>query len=83
MGMLARYDHLRHAAIRAWRLNERCRTPARPDPWLAAIARHEALRLLDQPREQSLDERDAEPPNPTRASPIGSSPWTLGESCRR
>lgn len=49
-------DAAQEAAIRAWRQRERCQTPARPDAWLAAIARHEALRLLAERREQSLEE---------------------------
>jgi RNA polymerase sigma-70 factor, ECF subfamily len=59
-------DAAQEAAIRAWRLKERCRTPARPGPWLAAIARNEALRLLAQRREHSLDEgaEDTAEPDP-------------------
>jgi RNA polymerase sigma-70 factor (ECF subfamily) len=59
-------DAAQEAAIRAWQKRERCQTPARPDPWLAAIARHEALRLLAQRREQTLEDRD---PSPAVADP--------------
>jgi RNA polymerase sigma-70 factor (ECF subfamily) len=33
------------AMTRAWRMRDRCRTPGRPGPWVAQIARNEALRL--------------------------------------
>jgi RNA polymerase sigma-70 factor (ECF subfamily) len=33
------------ATIRAWRQRDKCRTPGRPEPWVAQIARNEALRL--------------------------------------
>jgi RNA polymerase sigma-70 factor, ECF subfamily len=33
------------AVIRAWRQRHRCRTPRAPEPWVAQIARNEALRL--------------------------------------
>src|SRR4051812_23210749 len=33
------------AVTRAWRQRHRCRTPGTPEPWVAQIARNEALRL--------------------------------------
>src|SRR3954470_12537377 len=48
-------DAAQEAAIRAWRHRARCRTPARPEPWIAKIARREALRTLA---------RDADAPLP-------------------
>jgi RNA polymerase sigma-70 factor (ECF subfamily) len=33
------------AVTRAWRQRARCRDPHRPEPWVAQIARNEALRL--------------------------------------
>lgn len=33
------------ATIRAWRQRHKCRTPRTPEPWVAQIARNEALRL--------------------------------------
>jgi RNA polymerase sigma-70 factor (ECF subfamily) len=33
------------ATIRAWRQRHKCRTPRTPGPWVAQIARNEALRL--------------------------------------
>jgi RNA polymerase sigma-70 factor (ECF subfamily) len=32
--------------LRAWRMRDRCRTPGSPEPWVAAIARHEGLRAV-------------------------------------
>lgn len=49
-------DAAQEATIRAWRHQRRCRTPSRPDPWIATIARREAFRTLSERREQSLDE---------------------------
>ena len=54
-------DAAQEAAIRAWRQKDSCRTPARPGPWLAAIARREALRLLAQRREQPLEDGAVHP----------------------
>jgi RNA polymerase sigma-70 factor (ECF subfamily) len=39
-------DAAQEAALRAWRQQHRCRTPERPAPWIATIARREALRSL-------------------------------------
>jgi RNA polymerase sigma-70 factor, ECF subfamily len=39
-------DAAQEAAIRAWRHRGRCRNPAQPEPWIARIARREALRIL-------------------------------------
>jgi RNA polymerase sigma-70 factor, ECF subfamily len=36
--------------LRAWRHADRCRTPARPAPWVRAIARREALRIASRER---------------------------------
>ena len=47
-------DAAQEAAIRAWRHRERCRTPARPQPWIARIARNEALRILARRSELPL-----------------------------
>src|SRR5215217_6462577 len=33
------------AMTRAWRQRAKCRTPGTPEPWVAQIARNEALRL--------------------------------------
>jgi RNA polymerase sigma-70 factor, ECF subfamily len=48
-------DAAQEATIRAWRRRACCRTPARPTPWIAAIARREALRVLAQRQEQPLE----------------------------
>lgn len=49
-------DAAQEAAIRAWRQRAHCRTPERPNPWIATIARREALRILAQRRDQPLAE---------------------------
>ncbi len=43
------------ALLRGWRHRGRCANPDDPLPWLAAIARNEALRRLQRPRETPLD----------------------------
>jgi RNA polymerase sigma-70 factor (ECF subfamily) len=58
-------DAAQEAAIRAWRQRARCRTPGRPHPWIAAIARREALRILAQRRDQPM----AEPPESAADEP--------------
>jgi RNA polymerase sigma-70 factor (ECF subfamily) len=44
------------AMARAWRKRHSCRTPSHPDPWVAQIARNEALRLRS--RERTRSERE-------------------------
>src|SRR5947207_1070509 len=39
-------DAAQEASLKAWRHRAQCRTPERPEPWVAAIARREALRAL-------------------------------------
>jgi DNA-directed RNA polymerase specialized sigma24 family protein len=56
-------DAAQEAAIKAWRHHASCRTPEHPRPWLAAIARREALRLRGPPPAESL-ETAAEPQVP-------------------
>jgi RNA polymerase sigma-70 factor, ECF subfamily len=51
-------DAAQDAAIRAWRFQARCRTPGRPEPWIATIARREALRVLAQCSESSIEDRE-------------------------
>lgn len=48
-------DAAQDATIRAWRHRRRCRTPARPEPWIATIARREALRVLAQRSERVIE----------------------------
>ena len=43
-------DAAQEAAVRAWRRRDSCLTPERPGPWVAVIARNEALRLVRPPR---------------------------------
>ena len=56
-------DAAQEATIRAWRHQGRCRNPARPEPWIARIARREALRTLSRRPEAPLsdDDRVADP----------------------
>ena len=51
-------DAAQEATIRAWRHRRRCRTPENPDPWIAAIARREALRTLGKRYEMSIADPD-------------------------
>ena len=62
-GSCAADDAAQEAAIRAWRHRGRCRNPARPEPWIARIARREALRALARRPESPLsdDDRQADP----------------------
>ena len=49
-------DAAQEAAVRAWRRRDSCLTPERPEPWVATIARREALRLARPPRADPLEE---------------------------
>jgi|SRR5215210_4497917 len=49
-------DAAQEAAVRAWRRRETCQTPERPEPWVATIARNEALRLARPARTDPLEE---------------------------
>jgi RNA polymerase sigma-70 factor (ECF subfamily) len=42
-------DAAQEASLKAWRHQAQCRTPDAPEPWVAAIARREALRALPAP----------------------------------
>jgi RNA polymerase sigma-70 factor (ECF subfamily) len=48
-------DVAQEAVIKAWRHRASCRSPERPLPWVAAIARREALRAVAAPRCEPLD----------------------------
>jgi RNA polymerase sigma-70 factor (ECF subfamily) len=48
-------DAAQEAAVRAWRRQESCLTPDRPQPWVATIARNEALRIAGRPGFDPLD----------------------------
>jgi RNA polymerase sigma-70 factor, ECF subfamily len=56
-------DAAQEATIRAWRYRAKCRNPARPEPWVAGIARREALRAISQ-RRVHLDATDQEVVDP-------------------
>ena len=51
-------DAAQEAALRAWRQRHRCLTPERPGPWIATIARREALRCLSRDAPEPLAEDD-------------------------
>jgi RNA polymerase sigma-70 factor (ECF subfamily) len=49
-------DAAQEAAVRAWRRRASCLTPERPLPWVATIARNEALRIADRRQPDPLDD---------------------------
>ncbi len=59
-------DAAQEATVRAWRRRDSCLTPERPQPWVATIARNEALRIAGRPgfdpleaaREQASDSHE-------------------------
>jgi RNA polymerase sigma-70 factor (ECF subfamily) len=48
-------DAAQEAAVRAWRRQDSCQTPERPQPWVATIARNEALRIAGRPLTDPLE----------------------------
>jgi RNA polymerase sigma-70 factor, ECF subfamily len=65
-------DAAQEATIRVWRYRARCRTPARPEPWIATIARREALRTLAARTERPVtDEGDIADPRQEEADLVG------------
>ena len=54
-------DAAQEATIRAWRYRAKCRNPARPEPWIAGIARREALRAISLRRPESTDREVVDP----------------------
>jgi RNA polymerase sigma-70 factor (ECF subfamily) len=54
-------DAAQEAAVRAWRRRGACRTPERPEPWIAAIARNEALRVVKPTTAEPLEAIDELP----------------------
>jgi len=48
-------DAAQEAALKAWRHRASCRTPQRPGPWIATIAKREALRQRPPAAVQPLD----------------------------
>jgi RNA polymerase sigma-70 factor, ECF subfamily len=49
-------DAAQEAAVRAWRRRASCLTPERPLPWVATIARNEALRIADRRHPELLED---------------------------
>jgi RNA polymerase sigma-70 factor (ECF subfamily) len=62
-------DAAQEAAVRAWRRRDTCLTPERPEPWVAVIARNEALRLVRPPPAGPL-EMAAEPAEDSREDEV-------------
>jgi RNA polymerase sigma-70 factor (ECF subfamily) len=61
-------DAAQEAALRAWRRRRQCRTPGEARPWVAAIARREALRAVARkPAEEPLED-DAATPDPAASA---------------
>jgi RNA polymerase sigma-70 factor (ECF subfamily) len=61
LGDPCRDDAAQEAVTRAWRLRDRCRDPHRPEPWVAQIARNEALRLrAGEKKQDDMASRAAE-----------------------
>ena len=54
-------DAAQEATLRAWRNRGACRTPEAPAPWIAAIARREALRALPDRREILTEPNEERP----------------------
>jgi RNA polymerase sigma-70 factor (ECF subfamily) len=48
-------DAAQEAVVRAWRRRHTCDDPARPAPWVRAIARREALRIAARRQEEPLE----------------------------
>ena len=48
-------DAAQEAVLRAWRHRAKCRNPEHPEPWIAGIARREALRAMSRRTELPLD----------------------------
>ena len=57
-------DAVQEAVLRVWRHRAQCRDPERPWPWVASIARREALRVAARPGTVELDEAIEAPAGP-------------------
>jgi RNA polymerase sigma factor (sigma-70 family) len=61
-------DAAQEASLKAWRQRAQCRTPDHPEPWVAAIARREALRVLPRPAQPLADRHEPVDPGHERQS---------------
>jgi RNA polymerase sigma-70 factor, ECF subfamily len=80
-------DAAQDATLRAWRQRGQCLNPDRPQPWLAAIARREALRHAVRPAHVPLEEvhglRARDEPDLLRAAAVRDTLRELGSDDRR
>jgi RNA polymerase sigma-70 factor (ECF subfamily) len=61
-------DAAQEASLKAWRHRSQCRTPEHPEPWIAAIARREALRAVPAPVQPLGEHLGPVDPGPERRS---------------
>jgi RNA polymerase sigma-70 factor (ECF subfamily) len=61
-------DAAQEASLKAWRHRAQCRTPDHPEPWVAAIARREALRALPRAAQPLTERREPVDPGHERQS---------------
>ena len=62
-------DAAQEAMTRAWRQRGNCHNPAAPGPWVAQIARNEALRLWQREQRRQAHSGEVED-EPTAAEPL-------------
>jgi RNA polymerase sigma-70 factor (ECF subfamily) len=70
-------DAAQEAVIRAWRYRGSCRDKRDPGPWVAAIARREALRRAVKPRQESAAQVRAAQVDPEAQHQIDHTPLRL------
>ena len=59
-------EAVQEALIRAWRNQEKCRTPATPLPWLVQITRNEAMRIAARRQRRRASEVPEQSPERIR-----------------
>jgi RNA polymerase sigma-70 factor (ECF subfamily) len=59
-------EAVQEALIRAWRNQEKCRTPATPLPWLVQITRNEAMRVAARRQRRRASEVPEQSPERIR-----------------
>ena len=69
-------DAAQEAAVRAWRRQDSCLTPERPQPWVATIARNEALRIAGDRSPTRSRPRASRRRSPTRTRSSATPTWT-------
>jgi RNA polymerase sigma-70 factor, ECF subfamily len=73
-------DAAQEAVIRAWRYRGSCREKVDPGPWVAAIARREALRRAVKPRHENVAQVGAADVDPGAQDQIDHAPLRLDVS---